>query len=347
MRHEIVYGSEGMTFVIFTNVFDGKEGVEVAGSTVKKIKAKSAQVEETIKEIRKEAIMSTQAPVNTIEQMMRPAPQINEIPKVTMVPQEEEKQEEKVEEVKPNMEPHRYSFEIEEPVNNTSSNTNISNNMTSNINNVTNEMSKEEKREPYSQTFNSITAALYGEKAKDSRYDYDRLYEKMDPLEKLKEAFKKTEAGTYAYTVYKQGISKVEEFDVQIEENDREHVDLEQKLREIQEKMTANEAKKEIILSKKKESADVVANAAKQAAQLDAYAKAMKEAEIRREQERVEREAKEKAEEEASKTKYAEMLARIPKELRGEPEAAKKPTSVENIFAKFRETEDEVSSFTR
>ena len=56
--------------------------------------------------------------------------------------------------------------------------------------------------------------------------------------------------------------------------------------------MTANEAKKEIILSKKKESADVVANAAKQAAQLDAYAKAMKEAEIRREQERVEREAK-------------------------------------------------------
>ena len=58
-------------------------------------------------------------------------------------------------------------------------------------------------------------------------------------LEKLKEAFKKTEAGTYAYTVYKQGISKVEEFDVQIEENDREHVDLEQKLREIQEKMTA------------------------------------------------------------------------------------------------------------
>lgn len=343
MRHEIVYGSEGMTFVIFTNVFDGKEGVEVAGSTVKKIKAKSAQVEETIKEIRKEAIMSTQAPVNTVEQMMRPAPQINEIPKVTMVPQEEVKQEEKVEEVKPNMEPHRYSFEIEEPVNNT----NISNNMTSNINNVTNEMSKEEKREPYSQTFNSITAALYGEKAKDSRYDYDRLYEKMDPLEKLKEAFKKTEAGTYAYTVYKQGISKVEEFDVQIEENDREHVDLEQKLREIQEKMTANEAKKEIILSKKKESADVVANAAKQAAQLDAYAKAMKEAEIRREQERVEREAKEKAEEEASKTKYAEMLARIPKELRGEPEASKKPTSVENIFAKFRETEDEVSSFTR
>lgn len=343
MRHEIVYGSEGMTFVIFTNVFDGKEGVEVAGSTVKKIKAKSAQVEETIKEIRKEAIMSTQAPVNTAEQMMQPAPQINEIPKATMVPQEEEK----VEEVKPNMEPHRYSFEIEEPVNNTSSNTNISNNMTSNINNVTNEMSKEEKREPYSQTFNSITAALYGEKAKDSRYDYDRLYEKMDPLEKLKEAFKKTEAGTYAYTVYKQGISKVEEFDVQIEENDREHVDLEQKLREIQEKMTANEAKKEIILSKKKESADVVANAAKQAAQLDAYAKAMKEAEIRREQERVEREAKEKAEEEASKTKYAEMLARIPKELRGEPEIAKKPTSVENIFAKFRETEDEVSSFTR
>ena len=73
----------------------------------------------------------------------------------------------------------------------------------------------------------------------------------------------------------------------------------------------------------------------------------MKEAEIRREQERVEREAKEKAEEEASKTKYAEMLARIPKELRGEPEIAKKPTSVENIFAKFRETEDEVSSFTR
>ena len=41
------------------------------------------------------------------------------------------------------------------------------------------------------------------------------------------------------------------------------------------------------------------------------------------------------------------MLARIPKELRGEPEIAKKPTSVENIFAKFRETEDEVSSFTR
>ena len=50
---------------------------------------KSAQVEETIKEIRKEAIMSTQAPVNTVEQMMQPAPQINEIPKVTMVPQEE------------------------------------------------------------------------------------------------------------------------------------------------------------------------------------------------------------------------------------------------------------------
>ena len=33
MRHEIVYGSEGMTFVIFTNVFDGKEGVEVADNS--------------------------------------------------------------------------------------------------------------------------------------------------------------------------------------------------------------------------------------------------------------------------------------------------------------------------
>ena len=44
MRHEIVYGSEGMTFVIFTNVFDGKEGVEVAGSTVKKIKAKKRTI---------------------------------------------------------------------------------------------------------------------------------------------------------------------------------------------------------------------------------------------------------------------------------------------------------------
>lgn len=178
-----------------------------------------------------------------------------------------------------------------------------------------------------------------------AQYQYNNLYNKLDPVEKLREDFKRTEEGTYAHKVLKIGISKVSKYDNLLEENDRNHVALEEELKILQAKLEANKNERNSIEKEKRDNANAVADAYKQACQLDAYDKATREAEIKRQQEEAARKAQMEAEQRATAAKRAEMLARIPSELQEEP--AKTPVSVQNtgVFSKFRDMEDEVEKF--
>jgi len=178
-----------------------------------------------------------------------------------------------------------------------------------------------------------------------AQYQYNNLYNKLDPVEKLREDFKRTEEGTYAHKVLKIGISKVSKYDNLLEENDRTHVALEEELKILQAKLEANKNERNSIEKEKRDNANAVADAYKQACQLDAYDKATREAEIKRQQEEAARKAQMEAEQRATAAKRAEMLARIPSELQEEP--AKTPVSVQNtgVFSKFRDMEDEVEKF--
>lgn len=178
-----------------------------------------------------------------------------------------------------------------------------------------------------------------------AQYQYNNLYNKLDPVEKLREDFKRTEEGTYAHKVLRIGISKVSKYDDLLEENDRTHVALEEELKILQAKLEANKNQRNSIEKEKRDNANAVADAYKQACQLDAYDKATREAEIKRQQEEAARKAQMEAEQRATAAKRAEMLARIPSELQEEP--AKTPVSVQNtgVFNKFRDMEDEVERF--
>lgn len=187
-----------------------------------------------------------------------------------------------------------------------------------------------------------VTTEVY---RNDTMTQYSKLYEKLDPVEKLRADFEKTEVGSYAHKVLKIGISKVSKYDGLLEENDRKHVALEEQLRTLQLQIEANKKERTAIENEKREQSKMVSDAYNQACQLDAYDKASKEAEIKREQEEAARKAQLAAEQRASAAKRAEMLARIPSELQEEP--AKKPVAVQkqDAFSKFKNIEENVEKF--
>lgn len=192
----------------------------------------------------------------------------------------------------------------------------------------------------------SVTT-LYQRPLQDNAYRnnsmYNSFYDKLDPIEKLKEDLGRAEVGTYAYKVLSIGVKKVEKFDILLEENDREVVNKEAEIKKLQEELDKLKAERVTIEKEKRDNANIVADAAKQAAQLDNFDKATKEADLKREQEEEKRRAQEKAEKEAAIARRAEMLARIPVELQEEP--AKTPVSVSNtdVFNKFRNMEQELT----
>lgn len=179
----------------------------------------------------------------------------------------------------------------------------------------------------------------------DTMTQYNKLYDKLDPVEKLRADFEKTEVGSYAHKVLKIGIAKVSKYDNLLEENDRTHVALEEELKAIQAKLEANKKERNAIETEKRENATIVSDAYKQACQLDAYDKATKEAEIKREQEEAARKAQQAAEQRAAAARRAEMLARIPSELQEEP--AKTPVSVKNgdAFNRFKDVTESIGKF--
>lgn len=177
---------------------------------------------------------------------------------------------------------------------------------------------------------------------------YNKLYDKLDPLEKLKQDFNACEEGTKQHTVLRLGIKMVEKYDTQLAQNDMKHVELEKKLKELQMEIEKNKTEKVEIEKAKREDANKVSNAAKEAKLIDDLDKSTKEREIKREQEEAQRKAQKEAEDRATASKRSEILSRIPLDL--QEEAAKKPVVVvnkeKNAFDSIRKQE-ETFDFTK
>lgn len=309
--YEVPFGTEGRTIGVTTvNIFEKDRNIEDDGrNVIKKIKTKQEQVKAAMKDFARSILVK---PV-PIEQ--NPIPEKKE-EEVYVEPVVEEAKEIKDEVVEPEV-GHRYSFETVETV------------------------SREPAKDAYQvNSLNTDTAYR-----NDSRIQYDNFYSKLDPVEKLREEFKKQQEGTYAHKVLKIGISEASKYEISLEENDREQVSIEEEMKKLQSKLDSLKTVRLSIDKEKRDYANVVLDAYKQACQLDAYDKATKEAEIKREQEAAARQAKEEAEKRATAARRAEMLARIPVELQEEP--AKTPVSVQNVdvFNRFRSMEEQVETF--
>ncbi len=309
-NYEVPFGTDGRTIsVTEVNLFNSDRIIEDDGkSIVKKIKTKVEQIKTAQSDFLRSIAVKFPS---VVEEVSVQQPEIND---TYIEPKAEE-----IKEVKEEMEAkevgHRYSFETEvvEPV-----------------------------REVY-QTNNIGVDNAY---KNDSRVQYDKLYSKLDPVEKLREEFKRTQNGTYAHKVLEAGINEAEKYERLEEQNDREQVSAEEKLKQDQAELDSLKTRRLSIDREKRDYANKVLEAYKQACQLDAHDKATKEAEIKREQEAAARKAKEEAEKRTAAARKAEILATIPAELLQE-EPAKTPVSVQNtgVFSKFRDMEEEVETF--